>query len=122
MIYALRIYRCVPGRKPALLSRFENETLRIWEKHGIRQAGFWMAATASGRGRHASRPRPLRSSSAADFVTWGNRAPHAGGAPRARIPLDPNTLEQLRGAARSVGLAEADIERTIMPMETTRES
>src|SRR6476661_8938280 len=41
MIYELRIYRCVPGRKPALLSRFENETLRIWEKHGIRQAGFW---------------------------------------------------------------------------------
>ena len=41
MIYELRIYRCVPGRKPALLSRFENETLRIWEKHVIRQAGFW---------------------------------------------------------------------------------
>ncbi len=40
MIYELRIYRCVPGRKPALLSRFENETLRIWEKHGICQAGF----------------------------------------------------------------------------------
>src|SRR6202163_2242843 len=41
MIYELRVYRCVPGREPALLSRFENETLRIWEKHGIRQAGFW---------------------------------------------------------------------------------
>jgi hypothetical protein len=41
MIYELRIYRCVPGRMPALLSRFENETLRLWEKHGIRQAGFW---------------------------------------------------------------------------------
>src|SRR5580700_9140557 len=41
MIYELRVYRCVPGRKPALLSRFENETLRIWERHGIRQAGFW---------------------------------------------------------------------------------
>src|ERR1700688_2005312 len=41
MIYELRVYRCVPGRKPALLSRFENETVRIWEKHGIRQAGFW---------------------------------------------------------------------------------
>ena len=41
MIYELRTYRCVPGRKPALLSRFKNETLRIWEKHGIRQAGFW---------------------------------------------------------------------------------
>ena len=40
MIYELRIYRRVPGRKTTLLSRFENETLRIWEKHGIRQAGF----------------------------------------------------------------------------------
>jgi hypothetical protein len=41
MIYELRIYRSVPGRMPALLPRFEDETLRIWEKHGIRQAGFW---------------------------------------------------------------------------------
>jgi len=40
MIYELRIYRCVPGRLPALLSRFQNHTLRIWEKHGIKQAGF----------------------------------------------------------------------------------
>ena len=32
MIYELRIYRCVPGRKSALLSRFENETLRIWKE------------------------------------------------------------------------------------------
>src|ERR1700680_2178259 len=41
MIYELRIYRCAPGPQPELLSRVENETLRIWEKHGIRQAGFW---------------------------------------------------------------------------------
>ena len=41
MIYELRIYRTVPGRMPNLLARFQNHTLRIWEKHGIRQAGFW---------------------------------------------------------------------------------
>jgi hypothetical protein len=41
MIYELRIYHSVPGRLPALLSRFQNHTLRIWEKHGIKQAGFW---------------------------------------------------------------------------------
>jgi hypothetical protein len=35
MIYELRIYRCVPGRQPTLLSRFENETPRIWEKRGL---------------------------------------------------------------------------------------
>jgi hypothetical protein len=41
MIYELRIYRCIPGRLPALLNRFETITLALWEKHGIRQAGFW---------------------------------------------------------------------------------
>jgi hydroxycarboxylate dehydrogenase B len=38
------------------------------------------------------------------------------------IPLDPNTLAQLRGAARAVGLSDAAIERGVIPMETTRES
>ena len=41
MIHELRIYRCVPGRLPALNKRFESITLKLWEKHGIRQAGFW---------------------------------------------------------------------------------
>ena len=41
MIHELRIYRCVPGRLPDLLARFRNHTLKLWEKHGIRQAGFW---------------------------------------------------------------------------------
>ncbi len=41
MIHELRVYHCVPGRLPALLKRFETITLKIWEKHGIRQAGFW---------------------------------------------------------------------------------
>jgi len=41
MIYETRVYRCVPGRLPALLKRFETITLKLWEKHGIRQAGFF---------------------------------------------------------------------------------
>ena len=41
MIYELRVYECVPGRLPDLLKRFDTITLKIWEKHGIRQAGFW---------------------------------------------------------------------------------
>ena len=41
MIYELRVYSCLPGRLPALLKRFETITLKIWERHGIRQAGFW---------------------------------------------------------------------------------
>ena len=41
MIYESRVYRCVPGRLPALLQRFETVTLKLFEKHGIRQAGFF---------------------------------------------------------------------------------
>lgn len=41
MIYELRVYRCLPGRLPALLKRFEADTLKLWDKHGIRQAGFF---------------------------------------------------------------------------------
>jgi hypothetical protein len=41
MIYELRVYKCIPGRLPALNNRFANITLKIWEKHGIKQAGFW---------------------------------------------------------------------------------
>ena len=41
MIYELRIYRTMPGRLSALLARFETHTLKIWDRLGIRQAGFW---------------------------------------------------------------------------------
>ncbi|EKS40326.1 NIPSNAP family protein [Afipia clevelandensis] len=41
MILEMRVYRCLPGRLPNLLKRFENHTLKIWDKHGIRQAGFF---------------------------------------------------------------------------------
>jgi hypothetical protein len=41
MVYELRIYHATPGRLPDLNKRFETITLKIWQKHGIRQAGFW---------------------------------------------------------------------------------
>lgn len=48
MIYEQRIYTCLPGRLPNLLKRFEGTTLAIWEKHGIRQAGFWTVLIGNG--------------------------------------------------------------------------
>jgi hypothetical protein len=41
MIYELRTYHCVPGKLPELLARFKNLTLPLWDRHLIRQAGFW---------------------------------------------------------------------------------
>ena len=48
MIYEQRIYTCIPGRLPALLKRFEEQTLKIWDKHGIKQAGLWTVLVGEG--------------------------------------------------------------------------
>jgi NIPSNAP len=50
MLYELRIYECVPGRLPDLMKRFDTITLKLWEKHGIRQAGFF--TTLVGQSNH----------------------------------------------------------------------
>lgn len=41
MIYEMRVYSCVPGGLPPLLQRFETTTLRIWQRIGLRPAGFF---------------------------------------------------------------------------------
>lgn len=51
MIYELRIYDCLPGRLPALLKRFNDHTLGIWDRLGIRQAGFFTTMV----GEHSNR-------------------------------------------------------------------
>ena len=48
MLRELRIYSCIPGRLPDLNRRFETTTLKLWEKHGIRQAGFWTVLIGEG--------------------------------------------------------------------------
>jgi hypothetical protein len=48
MIYEQRIYCCIPGRLPALLKRFESQTLGLWQKHGIRASGFWTVLIGDG--------------------------------------------------------------------------
>jgi hypothetical protein len=41
MLYELRIYECMPGRLPDVLRNFETIILKQFDKHGIKQAGFW---------------------------------------------------------------------------------
>ena len=44
MLYEMRVYHCQSGKLPALLDRFDKITLKIWDRFGIRQAGFWTTA------------------------------------------------------------------------------
>lgn len=41
MIYELRIYRANPGKMGALQARFRDHTVRLFERHGIKNVGYW---------------------------------------------------------------------------------
>lgn len=41
-IYELRTYHTVPGRLDALIARFRDHTIRIFEKHGMINVGYWV--------------------------------------------------------------------------------
>lgn len=41
-VYELRTYTTHPGRLEALLNRFKNHTLKLFEKHGIVNVAYWV--------------------------------------------------------------------------------
>jgi hypothetical protein len=43
MLYEWRVYEVAPGKIGALNSRFQNITLKLFDKHGIKAVGFWEA-------------------------------------------------------------------------------
>ncbi len=50
MLYELRIYDCNPGMLPALNKRFSEHTVELFEKHGIKNVGYW--TTEVGESNH----------------------------------------------------------------------
>jgi heme-degrading monooxygenase HmoA len=42
MVYELRTYSAVPGKLPDLEKRFRDHTMQIFEKHGIKNIGYWI--------------------------------------------------------------------------------
>jgi hypothetical protein len=41
-VYELRTYTTHEGRLPALQARFRDHTMRLFEKHGIQNVGYWI--------------------------------------------------------------------------------
>ncbi len=41
-LYELRIYTAPKGKLPNLLARFRDHTVRLFEKHGITNVGYWV--------------------------------------------------------------------------------
>jgi hypothetical protein len=68
MIHEMRIYHCAPGRLPALNARFENITLKFWEKYGIKPLGFW--TTLIGPSNHSRATQRVLVSQGAPEQKW----------------------------------------------------
>ena len=43
-IFEMRTYTAAPGRFEALKSRFRDHTIRLFEKHGMTNIGYWVPA------------------------------------------------------------------------------
>jgi len=41
-VYELRTYTVLPGRLPALHKRFAEHTMKLFEKHGMQNAMYWV--------------------------------------------------------------------------------
>jgi hypothetical protein len=47
-VFELRIYHAVPGKLPALESRFRDSTSKLLAKHGLKVVGYWIAEGSPG--------------------------------------------------------------------------
>jgi hypothetical protein len=45
-VFELRTYTSPDGRLDDLVARFRNDTLRIFEKHGMHNVGYWLPTDA----------------------------------------------------------------------------
>jgi hypothetical protein len=61
-VYELRIYHVMPGKLDALLARFRDHTMRIFERHGMKNVAYWTPGDEPQKGntliyilQHASR-------------------------------------------------------------------
>ncbi len=45
-VYELRTYTATPGKLPELQARFRDHTLKLFEKHGMKNVGYWVPADA----------------------------------------------------------------------------
>jgi hypothetical protein len=52
VIYEMRSYEVVPGRMPAMHTRFRTHTLGFFQKHGIDVVGFWEATVGASNVLH----------------------------------------------------------------------
>jgi hypothetical protein len=68
--YELRVYYCMPGRLDALIERFQNHTLKLFEKHGMENVGYWVPTNNEQNALYYILAFPDRASRDASFKSF----------------------------------------------------
>ena len=68
-VYQLRVYHTYEGKLDDLLARFRDHTLRLFEKHGMRNVGYWVPTDEPLKGRTLFYMLAHKSREAAD-ASW----------------------------------------------------
>jgi hypothetical protein len=100
MIYELRVYRAVPGRLPKLIERFRDHTLKIWDRLGIKQVGFWTTMIGESEGGELTY-----------LLAWDSLADRES--KWAALLIDPEWL-QVKSATEADGPINANITNQIL--------
>lgn len=69
--YELRTYTAAPGKLDALLARFRDHTVRLFAKHGMTNAGYWVPADNAERKLIFLLSFPDRAARDASFKAFG---------------------------------------------------
>ncbi len=74
-IYELRTYTAAPGKLDALQARFKNHTVKLFEKHGMKNVLYWTPTD------------PAKSQNTLIYLLWhkNEEAPRPPGKPSGKI-------------------------------------
>ena len=103
----LRIYTTLPGQRDALAARFGDYTTKIYERHGIRNVGYWLAASGENADRTFVYMRGYPSRHARDERLSAAHADLEFADVVSTVERDPNT--RLIESVRSLDLVPTEV-------------
>jgi len=99
-VYELRIYTTEEGRLPALEKRFRDHTLKLFEKHGMKNVMYWTPTD------------PAKANNTLIYVLW-HESEEAAKKSFEAFGKDPEWIAA-RDASEKDGKIVAKVERTFM--------
>ena len=101
--FELRVYYAASGKLDALISRFANNTTRIFEKHGMQNIGYWVPVNNTTNTLYYILAYPSKAARNESWKNFGNDAEWK------KVKDDSETNGKLVDSVKSVFMTATDI-------------